>query len=141
MTGGFGDENTDWEGTFTSSELVDGLIVTKGPELPWKFYRHCATQINSTHGILIGGQGRLKGSLIVDLNNNFQMSTGPDLIGIGRRDHMCIKFSYMNENYVLVAGGKDLENTPNLTTEILNVNDIGRGWTPGMYILLDSMEL
>ena len=54
---------------------------------------------------------------------------------------MCTKFSYMNGNYVLVAGGKDLENTPNLTTEILNVNDIGRGWTPGMYILLDSMEL
>ena len=122
---------------------MDGLIVTKGPELPWKFYRHCATQINSTHGILIGGQGRLKGSLIVDLNNNFKMSTGPDLTGIGRRDHMCTKFSYMNRNYVLVAGGKDLDNTPNLTTEILNVNDIGRGWTPGMYIhiLLDSMEL
>ena len=95
---------------------MDGLIVTKGPELPWKFYRHCATQINSTHGILIGGQGRLKGSLIVDLNNNFQMSTGPDLIGIGRRDHMCTKFSYMNGNYVLVAGGKDLDNIPNLTT-------------------------
>ena len=120
---------------------MDGLIVTKGPELPWKFYRHCATQINSTHGILIGGQDRLKGSLIVDLNNNFKMSTGPDLAGIGRRDHMCTKFSYMNGNYVLVAGGKDLENTPNLTTEILNVNDIGRGWTQGMYIFLDSMEL
>ena len=111
---------------------MDGLIVTKGPELPWKFYRHCATQINSTHGILIGGQGRLKGSLIVDLNNNFKMSTGPDLAGIGRRDHMCTKFSYMNGNYVLVAGGKDLDNIPNLTTEILNVNDIGRGWTPGI---------
>ena len=75
----------------------------------------------------------MKGSLIVDLNN-FKMSSGPDLTGIGRRDHMCTKFSYKNGNYVLVAGGKDLDNTPNLMTEILNVNDISRGWIPGIVI-------
>ena len=92
----------------TTSEIVDGSTVTRGPDLPWEFDRHCATQINSTHGILIGGPGNMKGSLIVDLNN-FEMSSGPDLTGDGRREHVCTKFSHKNEtNYVVVAGGNEL---------------------------------
>ena len=84
-------------------------MVTRGPDLPWEFYRHCATQINSTHGILIGGPGNMKGSLIVDLNN-FEMTLGPDLTGDGRREHVCTKFSHQNgTNYVVVAGGNDKE--------------------------------
>ena len=106
ITGGFGDPNS---GATRTSEIVDGSIVTRGPDLPWEFYRHCATQINSTHGILIGGPGNMKGSLIVDLNN-FEMTLGPDLTGDGRREHVCTKFSHQNgTNYVVVAGGNDKE--------------------------------
>ena len=86
ITGGFGDPNS---GATRTSEIVDGSIVTRGPDLPWEFYRHCATQINSTHGILIGGPGNMKGSLIVDLNN-FEMTLGPDLTGDGWKKGTCV---------------------------------------------------
>ena len=38
-----------------TSELINENGATSGPNLQWKFHSHCATMMNSTHGILTGG--------------------------------------------------------------------------------------
>ena len=87
--------------------------------------RHCATIMNETHGILIGGDDFYQKTIIVRLEDDFEMIEGPPLT-LGRYGHGCAKFSHQSNgtNYVIVAGPFD-------TVEILNVDEMKNGWFKG----------
>ena len=72
-----------------------------GPELPWEFSYGCATNMNTTHAILLGGSDHPTRSLIVD-------------------------FEYIDVGVTRFTRGPDLD-----TTEILNVDLVSNGWSPG----------
>ena len=99
-----------------------------GPNLPWEFNGHCATKINSTHAIITGGIDYPHKTLIVQLDN-FNMSNGPDMAGWGRWGHGCSQIIHPNgTNLIVVVGGLLGDNS---AIEILDVNDIESGWSPG----------
>ena len=93
-------------------------------QLPFNHEYNCATQINSTHGIIMGGFGSdLKETLIVNLND-FDMITGPTLQK-SRYGHSCARISAANgTDYVIVVGGSYYP----YSSEIL----VGNNWKDGM---------
>ena len=94
-------------------------------QLPFDLEYHCATQINSTHGIIMGGSEYSK-SLIVNLND-FDMITGPTLQK-ARRSHSCARISAANgTDYVIVVGGSYVPQN----SEIM----VGNSWKDGMYTI------
>ena len=112
-----------------TSEIVDENESTMGPNLPWEFNGHCATKINSSHAIITGGKGYPHKTLIVQLDN-FKMTDGPDMAGWGRWGHGCSQIIHPNgTNFIVVTGGLLGDNSD--VSEILDVNDIERGWFSG----------
>ena len=116
----------DNSGARKTTELVD--INAKNSkmledELPFELEEHCATQINSTYGIITGGTYSRRKTFIVNLNN-FDVSTGPTLRK-ERRRHSCSRISAANgTDYVIVVGGVyDAQ-----TSEIL----VGNSWKDGI---------
>ena len=118
----------------STTELVDlsspfnhhSTQSTISAQPPLTFRWHCATQINSTHGILTGGSGSggTKTTLIVDLDD-FTMTSGPTLLN-PRGWHSCTRISAVNgTDYVIVAGS----HASPKTSEIL----VGNSWKNGMY--------
>ena len=92
-------------------------------QLPFNHEYNCATQINSTHGIIMGGGYTEKQTLIVNLND-FDMTTGPTLRK-ERRQHSCSRISAANgTDYVIVVGG--IYDT--YSSEIM----VGNSWKYGM---------
>ena len=91
-------------------------------QLPFEIYSHCATQINSSYGIITGGYWPRK-TFNVNLNN-FDVTTGPNLQK-PRHSHSCARISAANgTDYVIVVGGS----YDTLTSEIL----VGNSWKDGM---------
>ena len=91
-------------------------------QFPFNFEYHCATQINSTHGIIMGGSEYTK-TLIVNLND-FDMITGPTLQK-SRYGPSCARISAANgTDYVIVVGG--IYNRD--TSEVL----VGNSWKDGI---------
>ena len=89
-------------------------------QFPFELRFHCATQINSTYGIIIGGIYSQRNSLIVNLND-FIMTTGPTLRN-NRFYDACTRISAANgTDYVIVAGRQ--------TSEIMD----GNSWKDGKY--------
>ena len=94
-------------------------------QLPFDLEYHCATQINSTHGIIMGGSEYSK-SLIVNLND-FDMITGPTLQK-SRYGPSCARISAANgTDYVIVVGGAYHPQN----SEIM----VGNSWKDGMYTI------
>ena len=90
---------------------------------------HCATQINSTHGIITGGyrEASLYQTLILNFND-FEMTTGPTLRK-ERYIHSCTRISATNgTDYVIVVGGEYYPKD----SEIM----VGNSWKDGMYTIL-----
>ena len=110
-----------------TTELVDISDSTISAELPYKMYRHCATRLNSTHGIITGGCSNAylyRETLIVDLND-LTMTTGPALQKT-RYMHACTRISAVNgTDYVIVVGGAWYADT----TEIMD----GNSWKYGKH--------
>ena len=132
ITGGFGDPNS---GATRTSEIVDGSIVTRGPDLPWEFRYHCVAKMNTSHSIIVGGYYPTR-TLIVNLVT-FEMTKGPDLTGNGRGYHSCAYISHNNgSNFVIAAGGRYYEDNGNHyldTSEILDVDKVSsNGWFSGI---------
>ena len=96
-------------------------------QLPFKLEYHCATQINSTHGIIMGGgSGAQKKTLIVNLND-FDIIAGPTLQK-DRWGHSCARISAANgTDYVIVVGGAYHPQN----SEIM----VGNSWKDGMYTI------
>ena len=120
----------DNSGARKTTELVDinaKNSIMLEDELPFELEEHCATQINSTYGIITGGDdGAQRKTFIVNLNN-FDVSTGPTLRK-ERRRHSCSRISAANgTDYVIVVGGVHYTQT----SEIL----VGNSWKDGMYLL------
>ena len=109
-----------------TTELVDLSDSTISAELPYKIHVHCATQLNSTHGIITGGYEAYYGeTLIVDLND-FTITTGPTLQAGRNYYHACTRISAVNgTDYAIVAGGAY---TPD-TSEIMD----GNSWKYGKH--------
>ena len=131
MTGG--DDSSD---ASKSYEIVDENESILGSELPWEFSNHCSVKLNETHAILTGGTIYPFRTLIVNLNN-LNMTQGPN-IAVNRNSHACSRLSHPNgTNYIIIAGGYtrsyraaetvDIE----ASTEILDVNNIAKGWYQG----------
>ena len=64
------------EGAENTSEFVNAFKnnVTKGPDLPMKFKKHCVTWFNETHALFTGGFYAKKETYFVDISdtNNFR---------------------------------------------------------------------
>ena len=117
----------DNSGARKTTELVDinaKNSIMLEDELPFELEEHCATQINSTYGIITGGDdGAQRKTFIVNLNN-FDVSTGPTLRK-ERRRHSCSRISAANgTDYVIVVGG--IYNRD--TSEVL----VGNSWKDGI---------
>ena len=117
----------DNSGARKTTELVDinaKNSIMLEDELPFELEEHCATQINSTYGIITGGTYSRRKTFIVNLNN-FDVSTGPTLRK-ERRRHSCSRISAANgTDYVIVVGGKYYPKD----SEIM----VGNSWKDGMY--------
>ena len=115
----------------TKTEFVTKDGSTIGPDIN-STSGACATRMNATHGIVIGGYDNSKETLFVNFQTfPYQMETGPEL-SIRRWHSACSRFSHVNRTeYVIVAGGhgKASENT----TDILNVSDNSGTWITGTY--------
>ena len=116
----------DNSGARKTTELVDinaKNSIMLEDELPFELEEHCATQINSTYGIITGGTYSRRKTFIVNLNN-FDVTTGPNLQK-PRHSHSCARISAANgTDYVIVVGGS----YDTLTSEIL----VGNSWKDGM---------
>ena len=119
-----GGTDSDAEKTAEFVDINGKNSIMLEEQLPFRLEYHCATQINSTHGIIMGGFGsELKETLIVNLND-FDMITGPTLQK-SRYGHSCARISAANgTDYVIVVGGS----YDTLTSEIL----VGNSWKDGM---------
>ena len=98
-------------GVHTIEEMdVQAATSTLGPSMPLARYSPCASKINSTTVLIIGG--------LNSIDNNIQQSTtyydtvnkifkpGPDLM-VGRYRHDCGWITNSNGSYVVVAGGNN----------------------------------
>ena len=142
ITGGTGSSSQ-------TTEFVDQFGSTVGNPLPKDFVNHCATAMNTTHGILTGGAyktgGGYKDNTLIVRFDDFEMYDGPTLIN-GRTGHGCGQFHHPNgTNYVIVAGGsgQSAPTQPNGFTpqgpissvEILNVDSLNDDcWFEGTLI-------
>ena len=133
---------------YQTSEFVDKFGSIVGNPLPQDFINHCATEMNTTHGILTGGGyrtgGGYKNNTLIVRYEDFEMYEGPTLIN-GRTAHGCGQFRHPNgTNYVIVAGGSGQSGPTQLngftpggpisSIEILNVdssNEDGWSWFEG----------
>ena len=138
MTGGDGGSHAL---SMKSIEIIDenGSHSNKSTELPWEFYNHCSIKLNQTHAMLTGGYYNPSKTLIVNLNN-FETTGGPNFNVSNRESHACSKISHPNgTNYIIVAGGSGskygatvtVDYEYNESTEILDVDNINRGWYQG----------
>ena len=118
-----GGTDSDAEKTAEFVDINGKNSIMLEEQLPFRLEYHCATQINSTHGIIMGGGYTLKQTLIVNLND-FDMTTGPTLRK-ERRQHSCSRISAANgTDYVIVVGG--IYDT--YSSEIM----VGNSWKYGM---------
>ena len=124
MTGG--------EEAETSTEWVNLIAATPGPDLPWRFSYHCIAKMSSGDDkvIMIGGLDDPKKTSIFDVKTN-SFTTGPELWqNCGRLMHACAHIRHKNgSNYVIAASGYTIES--HFTSEILNADDLSSGWSPG----------
>ena len=125
-----------------TSELIDlhQHKAISGPDLPWEFSYGCATRLNTTHAILLGGSDHPTRSLFVDFEHmtvgDTRFTRGPDLAGHGRYHLACAQIKHSNgSNFIIAVGGKyrdeDSHGVSLDTTEILNVDLVSNGWSPG----------
>ena len=118
-----GGTDSDAEKTAEFVDINGKNSIMLEEQLPFRLEYHCATQINSTHGIIMGGGYTVKQTLIVNLND-FDMITGPTLQK-ARRSHSCARISAANgTDYVIVVGG--IYDT--YSSEIM----VGNSWKYGM---------
>ena len=123
MTGGEGPSNRK------SIEIIDENGASLGPELQLDFSNHCATKFNETHAILTGGEINKRGTSIINLENS---NTRRISLNVERNAHACSRLSHPNgTNYIIVAGGLKNYYSKDDSTEILDVNNIDRGWYQG----------
>ena len=139
VTGGYGSSQNPTSSE--TSEFIDEKGATSGPDLQWKFYSHCATMMNSTHGILTGGDdGYPRRTLMVNLDN-FEMTRGPDLKEYGRLTHSCAHIRHSNgSNFIIAVGGQYYNDGYHYsdTTEILDADEASKPngcWNPGKKLL------
>ena len=92
--------------------------------------------MNSTHGILTGGDDNPRGTLMVNLEN-FEMTSGPYLKENGRLAHSCAHIRHSNgSNFIIAVGGQYYDNGYHYTdtTEILDADEASKPngcWNPG----------
>ena len=116
-------------GAERTTELVDieekNSIMLGDMPVTMDMWWHCATQINSTHGIITGGYraASIRQTLILNFND-FDMTTGPTLQKDTHK-HSCTRISATNgTDYVIVVGGEYYPQD----SEIM----VGNSWKDGM---------
>ena len=133
VTGG----RTGSQGVFTeTTEFVKLNEETiPGPNLTEKYMYHCITKINESMVVFIGGYYTEKSSLLVDIENDFEMESGPELIN-ERFNHACGTIEWNETTLVIAIGGRS-EISKN-SMEIWDPNsDIG--WEEGEYYHIISL--
>ena len=108
---------------FTGSAVVENT-------LPFTYHYGCATKLNHTHGLLIGGhQGGYKRSsktYFINLNT-LEYSLGPEM----KRERSTFACATMKNEKVFVGGGYGLYATRLASTEILDLTKPNPSWTSG----------
>ena len=135
VTGG----RTGSQGVFTeTTEFVKLNEETiPGPNLTEKYMYHCITKINESMVVFIGGYYTEKSSLLVDIENDFEMESGPELIN-ERFNHACGTIEWNETTLVIAIGGRS-EISKN-SMEIWDPNsDIG--WEEGEYYFISILYL
>ena len=133
------------DGGLTNSEFIDlnEGTTTAGPDLPVRMDGACASYINSSH-VIISNQYPLPGvstapvyyhSFIVDMNNNFAITVGPDIPGANQFHTCgCTRFMHPNgTNYVVLASG---DSSPGFNTRI--ISETLDAWIEGKIVRMYS---
>ena len=100
----------------------------------------CATNLNTSHAILLGGSDHSTRSLLMNLET-LEMTRGPDLAGHGRYHLACTQIRHSNGSHFVIAVGGKYRNKDSVsldTTEIINADSVSNGWSPGKTELLNS---
>ena len=120
-------------GRKTSNELISTTGKIDLPDLPQKLRSHCNVLLNNTHLLTTGGtKGRdcdSKKTFILNLETKI-WTDGPEMLE-NRCQHSCPKVKVGDDQeFVLIYGGDQGPNGA-VSSEYLNVLDIGSGWKKG----------
>ena len=134
MTGG---ATTHRDTSKRTTEWVNLITSTPGPDLPWEFSFHCIAKMNSHQVIMIGGKDHPERTLIVNVETS-EMSRGPDLWQHGGRvAHSCAHIRHNNgSHYVIAASGYSVES--HYTSEIINADNATPSWSPGDNLYVEN---
>jgi hypothetical protein len=121
-------------GYTNSTEFVQLIGTTPGPDLPLEVVHHCLVALNDTTVLLVGGWTRTRSKATFFYNTDHKTWTKGPLLITGRSNHACALFkSPLNGNTdtVIVTGGVG-ENEELRSTEFLNLDSSFRNsWKSG----------
>ena len=118
------------QGVFTkTTEFVKlNQETTPGPNLTEQYMYHCIAKINETMVVFIGGYYTETSTLLVNIEDDFEMDLGPELLN-ERFNHACGTIQWNDTNLVIAVGGRT-EISKN-STEIWDPKS-DDGWVEGI---------
>ena len=124
IIGGYGNWND-----MKSTEVISSSGSEEGKDFPVTISYHCSFTINSTHGLVTGGNpdgSNSASTWFVDLIKT-TFTPGPTMKSI-RGFHGCATFHLGTKSFGIVAGGGDRDST---ATEIIDLDKESPIWTEG----------
>ena len=135
----------------TDTELVTLTKSQNFVHLPEPMSSHCLIKINETHVLATGGENLNRSTEEVTVNtlsstflfdfNTHEWSSGPTLLQ-PRSGHACGSFDFGDSTLLVVAGGKEFNNTAkdNLalqSVEVLDTKEWSKGWQPAQNLPIE----
>ena len=124
IIGGYGNWND-----MKSTEVISSSGSEEGKDFPVTISYHCSFTINSTHGLVTGGNpdgSNSASTWFVDLAKT-TFTPGPAMKSI-RGFHGCATFHLGSKSFGIVAGGGERDST---ATEIIDLDKESPIWTEG----------
>ena len=116
-----------------SNELISTTEKIDLPDFPQNLWLHCNVLLNNTHLLTTGGtKGRdcdSKKTFILNLETKI-WTDGPEMLE-NRCNHGCPKVKVGDDQEFVIIYGGDQESNGAVSSEYLNVLDIGSGWKKG----------
>ena len=127
-----GGEDENWD-DLKSTELITSSGSEVGKDFPVTIFGHCTFKINSTHGLVTGGEqdGSISESTwFVELTTS-TFTPGPAM-KIERAGHGCATFHLGSKTYGIASGGYNGNGNNLDSTEIIDLDQSSLTWTEGM---------
>ena len=124
-----GDDENGYD--LKTTEVISSSGSEEGKDFPVRIDDHCSFRINSTHGMVTGGDrdgSRSANTYFVDLTTT-TVTSGP-IMKSRRYHHGCSTVQHGTKSFGIVAGGYDGINSD--STEMINLDQESPEWTEGM---------